>query len=318
MRNYKLVPDSSRSLNIKYHDPLFRAIFDESPDAIFLLHADSFQIIDCNSKALQLFQIEDKTEIAGRDVFSLYDAEPVEFSKKTFINTISKGKEYAHELAFRSSKGNIFWGKSSFRKISTPKGSLIVFRVRRVVDYLKTAEMLASMVKQTSKSTGLDFFRVLTELLSDSFGVNMVFVAAVDHEYSSATTIHCSVKKHAVANFTFDLISGSSYNVLKGYTTYYPRNLQGMFPNDRLVTGFGMESYLGTPVYDASERVTGMLVLMDNKPMEEIPNSRHILSLFASRAGAEMARIEVEQSYQRKIRELQGMIGTRQEEISNR
>jgi len=52
-----------------------------------------------------------------------------------------------------------------------------------------------------------------------------------------------------------------------------------------------MESFMGTPVFGVSGEVCGLLVLMDDKPMEEIPNSRYMLSIFASRVGAELERM---------------------------
>jgi len=47
-----------------------------------------------------------------------------------------------------------------------------------------------------------------------------------------------------------------------------------------------------------------MLVLMDDKPMKEKPNSRYILSIFASRAGAELERIHAEELLRKQTQEL--------------
>jgi PAS domain S-box-containing protein len=311
MRNYKLFGEPLHLTTINGQDALFRAIFDESPDGIFLLHPVNFEIIDCNTKALQLFQAQDKMELAGRDTFSLYESEPVEFSRNIFIDTINKGMEHSQELAFRSLKGNIFWGRCSIRKVDTARGSLIVFRVRRVVDYMKTAEMLSTLIKQTSKATGYGYFSVLTELLSKAFGVCTSMVAKINPENSTATAIHCWYKTKPLENLGFDLETSPSMNVLKGYPTFYPSNLKEMFPEDKIIRQFGIEGYLGTPIFDASGDVTGLLILMDDKPMEEIPNSRYVLSIFASRAEAELERIKVEESYQRQIKELKGVIDNR-------
>jgi PAS domain S-box-containing protein len=308
MRNYKLFGEQLRLTTINGQDALFRAIFDESPDGIFLLHPVNFEIIDCNTKALQLFQAQDKMELAGRDTFSLYESEPVEFSRNIFIDTINKGMEHSQELAFRSLKGNIFWGRCSIRKVDTAKGALIVFRVRRVVDYMKTAEMLSTMIKQTSKATGYGYFSVLTELLSKAFGVCTSMVATINPENNTATAIHCWYKTQPIDNMSFALETSPSMNVIKGYPTFYPSNLEEMFPEDLIIRQYGIEGYMGTPIFDASGDVTGLLILMDDKPMEEIPNSRYVLSIFASRAGAELERIKVEESYQRQILELKGVI----------
>jgi PAS domain S-box-containing protein len=287
------------------NDALFKTIFDDSPDAIFLMHPHDFQIVDCNAKALQLFEVNDKNELTGRDSFSLYESEPVEFSKNIFIENISNGQEHSQEMAFKSLKGNIFWGKCSIKQVETAHGPVVVFRVRRVVDYMKTAEMLSTIIKRTAKSTGYEYFSVLTELLSKSFGVCTVMIARVDIKSMMATTMQCWYKSKPLDNLSFNLETSPALNVTHGYPTFYPSNLKEMFPDDKIISDLGLVGFLGTPVYCSSEEVCGLLLLMDDKPMEEIPNSRYILSIFASRAGAEFDRIQVEENYQRKIRELE-------------
>lgn len=308
MRNYKLNTGKVHAAAISGHDALFRALFDDSPDAIFLLHPANFMIIDCNAKALQLFQATDKTDLSGRESFTLYDSEPVEFSKNILIDTINKGKEHSQELAFKTLKGNVFWGRTSLRKVNSMTGSLIIFRVRRVVDYMKTAEMLSSMIKHTARATGLKFFEMLTELLAKNFGVSLAMVARIDVHHSRALSISCWYKGQPMENLSFNMENSPSSNLLKGYTTFYPSNLRDMFPDDLIISSLGMESYLGAPVYCPSGEVCGLLILMDEKTMEEVPNSRYILSLFASRCGAEFERIEIEESYRKRIFELGGTV----------
>ncbi|HEX2394086.1 MAG TPA: PAS domain-containing protein [Bacteroidales bacterium] len=305
MRNYKLFTPKIRQPLKNNRDDLFQVIFEDSPDAIFLLHVDDFVIIDCNVKALQLFQAPDKAELTGRDSFSLYESEPVEFSKSTFIETIGKGEEHSQELTFRSLKGNIFWGRCSIRQVMTADGPIVVFRVRRVVDYMKTAEMLSSMIKHTSKATGYKYFSVLTELLAKTFGVCTAMIAKIDTAAGTATAVHCWHRTGKIENMTFALETSPALNVTRGYPTFYPRNLKEMFAQDPLIRTLEAEGFLGTPVFCAEGNVCGLLLLMDDKPMEEIPNSRNILSLFASRAGAEFERIQTEENYRQKIRELE-------------
>jgi PAS domain S-box-containing protein len=317
MRHYKLYNDHFRPGFLADQDALFSVVFEESPDAIFILHPGNFTIIDCNLKAVQLFQGNEKSDITGRESFELYDSEPVEFSKLTFIETINKGVDHSQEMAFRSLKGNVFWGMCSLRSVGTSKGRVIVFRVRRVVDYMKTAEMLSTMIKHTARVTGLEYFSVLTELLVKSFGVSLAFIASVDEEASKGNIIHCWHKQQFIDCGAFDLDASPSLNVLRGYTSYYPNNLKEMFPHDKMIHTLGMESYMGTPVFDVSGEVCGLLVMMDDKPMEEIPNSRYMLSIFASRVGAELERMKIEESFRKKIQELQEKIRRQSAVISD-
>jgi signal transduction histidine kinase len=61
---------------------------------------------------------------------------------------------------------------------------------------------------------------------------------------------------------------------------------------------------MGAPVFNANGQVTGMIILMDDKAMEEIPNSRYVVSLLASRAGTELDRIDSVNRMQQKMDEL--------------
>src|SRR4030042_5110904 len=180
MRTLKILHEQSSLLKIHNDDPIFRAVFDDSPDAIFLLNSSDFTIIDCNKKALDLFQAQHKNDLISFEVFNLYDAEPVEFSKNQFIETVNNGQEYSHELAFKTIRGNVFWGRYTVKPIDTPYGKIIVFRASRVVDYLKTAEMMSTLVKHTSKVSGLDYFRSITGLLSKTFDARFCIVARID------------------------------------------------------------------------------------------------------------------------------------------
>ncbi|MBN2761648.1 MAG: PAS domain-containing sensor histidine kinase [Bacteroidales bacterium] len=305
MRNFKILNKQESFLKIYKDDPLFRAIFDDSPDAIFLLNSADFTIIDCNKKALSLFQAQHKNDLISFEVFSLYDVKPVEFSKNQFIETINKGQEYSHELAFKTIRGNVFWGRINVKPIETESGKIIVFRARRVVDYLKTAEMMSTLVKHTSKVSGLEYFSAITGLLSKAFDARFCLVARLDEPGSmKASTLHCWANGTNRENFSFSLEGSSSLNVLKGYTTFYPRNLKEMFPDDELVTILGADSFMGAPIFNDEGEVTGMIILMDDHPMEEIPNSRYVLSLLASRAGTELSRIDSVDHMQQKIDEL--------------
>ncbi len=305
MRNLKISKGQSVLTKSNYNNPLFKAIFDGSPDAIFLLNSNDFHITECNKKAISLFQAQHKNDLIGFEIFNLYDAEPVEFSKTQFIEAVNNGLEYSHELAFRSIRGNVFWGRYDVKPIEIGSDKLIVFRVRRVVDYMKTAEMLSVLIKHTSMVTGVEFFNMVTSLLSKTFDIRYCIMASLSFpETQEATTLSCWINGSLHENFTFSLNHSASMNVLKGYTTFYPRNLKEMFPSDELINRYNAVSYMGAPVFNTEGTVIGLIIMMDDKPMEEIPNSRYVLSLLASRAGTELNRLDILKKMQQEIDDL--------------
>jgi signal transduction histidine kinase len=305
MRNYKIYKDQSGVYELKSSDILFHAVFDDSPEAIFLLDGSDFKIFECNKTAIELFQADSKADLLNLESFRLYNSEPASFSKKIIIKEISKGGEYKQELTFRTLKNNIFWGSISEKKVQLNGQMIIILRIKKIIEYIKAAETLATLIKNTSKLTGELYLRKLTELLSNTFETKYSYIARIlDNSKYQAETIKFWSGNAIGNNFVFDYNGTPCANVMKGYITFYPQNLQEMFPGDKLIAGMGIESFIGAPIYNSKEKPMGMLVLMDDKPMQEKPNSRYILSIFASRAGAELERIHAEELLKKQTNEL--------------
>ncbi len=305
MRNFKIYKDQSGFYELKSTDILFHAVFDDSPEAIFLLDGNDFRIFECNRTAVELFQADNKTDLLNLQSFNLYNSEPAEFSKEIIIKKINKGGEYKQELTFRTLKKNIFWGSISKKKVQLNGQMIIILRIKKIIEYIKAAEMLATLIKNTSKLTGELYLRKLTELLANTFETKYSYIARIlDNEKYRAETIKFWSDNAISNNFVFNYNGTPCANVMKGYITFYPQNLQEMFPEDQLIAGMGIESFIGAPIYNCKEKPMGMLVLMDDKPMQEKPNSRYILSIFASRAGAELERIYAEELLKKQTQEL--------------
>ena len=61
---------------------------------------------------------------------------------------------------------------------------------------------------------------------------------------------------------------------------------------------------MGTPIFGNSGEVTGILAFLSDKPIQEIPNSRYILSIFASRTAAEIQRMRSKEILKEQARDL--------------
>jgi signal transduction histidine kinase len=281
------------------------SVFNDSPDAIFILDPYDFQILDCNRKSLELFQARDKNEFINLQSFNLYGSEPVEFSKRNFIQETQKGKEYVQELNFKTFANHIFWGKMSQKLIDVEGYKLVVLRISKIIDNDKTCDILDILVKHTSKETGRSFFKTLTRLLASAFEAKYVMIAKLKNDNEdTAESVEFYEEKGPAENFEFSLKNGPFSNVLKGYISYYPNNLRELFPGYQLIDDMGIESFLGAPVFNRDGIVCGMLVIMDNKRMPEKLNSRNTLSIFAARTGAEMERLLAEEDMRSYAEEL--------------
>ena len=57
-----------------------------------------------------------------------------------------------------------------------------------------------------------------------------------------------------------------------------------------------IEGYLGMSLFDSNGNPLGVLCVMDDKPMEDAPSARSIMTIFAARAGAELERKQAEEA----------------------
>ena len=70
--------------------PFSNALFSDAPDAIFILDGKDYSIIDCNIKALEFFEAENKSSLISLSSFRLYESEPIEFSRNLLESNIKK------------------------------------------------------------------------------------------------------------------------------------------------------------------------------------------------------------------------------------
>jgi signal transduction histidine kinase len=284
--------------------PLFSALFNDAPDAIFLLNAKNYSIIDCNSKALEIFEADSKTSLIDLPSFRLYESEPVEFSRNLLETNLKNGGEHTQELAFRTLKQNIFWGRLKNRSLRIEEDEYVVLRISKVIDYLRAEEALSTLLRGTAKATGKMFFKELTKLLCRSFDVKYSYVGKLASDKKSLKIIdYCGPinEKDSLKC----LVGGTmNENVLRGYTTFYPKGAKELFPDDSFAGKYNIEGFMGAPLYGNSGEVMGILAFMHDKPVQEIPNSRYILSIFASRSAAEIQRMRSKEILKEQTRNL--------------
>ncbi len=263
--------------------PLLSALFNDAPDAIFLLDAKDFSIIDCNGRALDLFEAETKTSLINLSSFRLHDSEPIEFSRNILEMNIRNGGEHTQELAFRTLKQNVFWGKLIKRAVKIENEDYIILRISKALEYLRSEETLSTLLRGTAKVTGAKFFRELSMLLCKTFDVQYAFIGKISNNKKTLHIIESCGPLDVTGLEKYALQGTLVENVLKGYSTFYPSGSFSLFPNDSFVVNNQIEGFMGTPVFGNSGDVIGLIAFMHNKPIQEIPNSRYILSIFASK-----------------------------------
>src|SRR5947199_1783060 len=157
---------------------------------------------------------------------------------------------------------------------------------------------LRAIVDGTARHTGQEFFQSLVRHLAAAVGTRYAFVA----EFAGGTmarTLAFWFRDHIADNIEWDVTGTPCEDVVRGNLCHHPAGVSQQFPADRLLVGWGIESYLGVPLCDARGRHLGHLAVLGERPMPAEPRKLFTFRIFAARAAAELERLH----YEERLRE---------------
>jgi signal transduction histidine kinase/ActR/RegA family two-component response regulator len=94
-----------------------------------------------------------------------------------------------------------------------------------------------------------------------------------------------------VDNIEYSLLNTPCKQVIQqGKPCYYPRGIQAHFPDNYLLAQMEVDSYIAAPLLDSTGCVLGLLGVMARKPLENTQLAESLLTIFATRATAELER----------------------------
>ncbi|MBD2257649.1 PAS domain S-box protein [Pseudanabaena sp. FACHB-2040] len=111
------------------------AIFNNSTDALFLVDAETFLTIDCNDRAVELFEADCKADLIGivggealqKHLFSDSELEAI-------VEQMSQKGFWSREVEYITLKGNEFWGNLAARTIPVEGQVINLVRVTDITD----------------------------------------------------------------------------------------------------------------------------------------------------------------------------------------
>lgn len=174
--------------------------------------------------------------------------------------------------------------------------------IYRYISILKRSEQkLSEIARGVSTTTGLDFFHSLVQHLAHALEMDYVLIGEIGEigeigadKLGKVRTIAMSVFGKITENMEYDLVGTPCENVHKGKLCTYEEGIKFLFPKDEMLGDLGLESYIGTPLFDSNKNVIGLLIVMDRKPLKNKALAESMLQIFAIRASAEMERMRAE------------------------
>lgn len=158
--------------------------------------------------------------------------------------------------------------------------------------------LLQSLIEGVSNTRGHDFFQRIVQLLNSVIGADYTFIARLDLQNHSSSTIALVAKGQLVDNITYALADTPCANVSDDSFCCYPSGVSAAFPKDELLVQMGVEGYLGTPLHDLKGKVIGIIVALYERPITEPQLVKNLFELFSGRIEAELERVEYEDRLQ--------------------
>lgn len=168
-------------------------------------------------------------------------------------------------------------------------------------------QMLHQIATGVSGAVGEVFFRYLVKYIANALQMKYALVGELKTP-NTIQTLAVWANGKIAENFTYDLKDTPCENVLKKDFSCYPEKVQQLFPKDILLQEMGVESYIGTSLWDSSENVIGIMVVLDDKPMQDPEVAKAMLKIFAVRAAAELERQQMEDALQKREQEFKALL----------
>ncbi len=129
-------------LEITRSRDLKEAIFNESTDAIFLVDAETLLTLDCNRRAVELFEASSQDELINISGHTLQRHQFTSDELAAIAEEINRQGLWSLELEYVTKRGNIFWGNLAAKEINVAGKVIHLVRVSDISKRKQTEEAL--------------------------------------------------------------------------------------------------------------------------------------------------------------------------------
>lgn len=148
-------------------------------------------------------------------------------------------------------------------------------------------------------ATGQSFFTTVAEFLGELTGKDHVVIARFkDERPEVAEAVAFYSKGKIQPNFEYELENTPCKNALSKSICIFEEKVQGLFPNDKMLLDYRVESYMGMPIRDTGGKTIGLFNIMDSSRIDDAASLKSIFQVVAVRISQEMEKTILEKNQQ--------------------
>ena len=181
----------------------------------------------------------------------------------------------------------------------------ILVIIKDISARVRSESMLRDIAFEIIGSTSEEVFNAMANYLAEIFSADYCLVGElVEGKRDIIKTIAVNEKGKVANNFEYNLV-GSPFEEDVATGAYFcMSDAREAFPSAELLKEWEIDSFIGTPIYDLSGRIIGVLAIMACKMLDNLNLAEVMLQIFSLRASAELERMRSEREIEKKNRML--------------
>ena len=159
--------------------------------------------------------------------------------------------------------------------------------------YKKKLEKYTSYIKTSLDiRIGNEYFIEIAKFLSKELGMKHCLIGQFEHKKDDnfVKTIVFSSNQKINKNITYNLLNTPCDLLLADDISFYPNNIQQLFPLDEYLKKLNIESYFGLVLRNRDFTPLGILVFMHDAPASNFKEKKEIIDVFLPRLVSEIER----------------------------
>lgn len=121
-----------KNLEFIHNRDFSQVIYDEATDAIFLVDPKSLKILDCNHRAVEMFEVNSKADLIGIEGRTLQKRDFNDDEIEEIVFEMQRFGYWSGDIEYLTSKGRQFWGNLSAKTIHISGSSVNLVRVKDI------------------------------------------------------------------------------------------------------------------------------------------------------------------------------------------
>ncbi|OKH19222.1 PAS domain-containing protein [[Limnothrix rosea] IAM M-220] len=317
------LPQNTSQLNdqqsdIEHDAQLYHLLVNSSPMGIFQTDANGFCTF-VNSRWSDITGLPGDRALGDGWSQALHPDDREKVAAEWYA-AAAENRPFDLEYRFQKADGSETWVHGRSVAAETDQNNNVVGYVGSITDIQqrKTFEtVLAHILDGTATVTGHDFFNALVHHLGEATGMAYVFVTELENQDRLKNLAYWeqgSIKAMA----PYPLADTPCEFVLRDRFFQCLTAVASAFPEDDDLITMAAESYIGIALQDAEGQPLGHICVMDTKPLEPSTAQmiRHVLEVFAARAGAELLRKRTDEALQAFTATLEKKVAERTEQLA--